>query len=161
VVSITGPASLDARFPGQWFQLETGLHYNWHRHYDPTTGRYLQPDPLGFVDGPSVYAYAVNSPQMNVDQEGLSPIAIPAAFCSRYPALCAKMAADVIEYCRKASGGGGRRPPENECDRQKEADDSVCRSLPSPAMRARCWASAADRYGDCLSGRPPRPFRFN
>jgi RHS repeat-associated protein len=37
----------DLRFPGQWFQLETGLAYNWHRHYDATTGRYLQPDPLG------------------------------------------------------------------------------------------------------------------
>ena len=70
VHAITGTASLDARFPGQWFQLESGLHYNWHRHYDPTTGRYTQADPLGFVDGPSVYAYAVNSPQMYVDEDG-------------------------------------------------------------------------------------------
>jgi hypothetical protein len=31
VHAITGTASLDARLPGQWFQLETGLHYNWHR----------------------------------------------------------------------------------------------------------------------------------
>jgi len=36
VASITGPASLDYRFPGQWFQLESGLAYNWHRHYDST-----------------------------------------------------------------------------------------------------------------------------
>jgi len=71
VEAITGPAALDARFPRQWFQLETGLHYNWHWHYDPSTGRYLQPDPLGFVDGPSVYAYALNSPQMWTDPEGL------------------------------------------------------------------------------------------
>ena len=35
--SITGTATLDARLPGQWFQLETGLAYNWHRHYDATT----------------------------------------------------------------------------------------------------------------------------
>jgi RHS repeat-associated protein len=72
VASITGSASLDARFPGQWFQLETGLHYNWHRTYDPTTGRYLQPDPLGFVDGPSVYAYASSSPVMRTDDKGLA-----------------------------------------------------------------------------------------
>ncbi len=71
VQSITGSASLDARFPGQWFQLETGLHHNWHRTYDPTTGRYLQPDPLGNVDGPSVYAYANSSPMMLSDPEGL------------------------------------------------------------------------------------------
>jgi RHS repeat-associated protein len=61
---------LDARFPGQWFQSETGLHYNWHRSYDPTLGRYTQPDPLGFVDGPSVYAYAGGSPQRYVDRDG-------------------------------------------------------------------------------------------
>ncbi|MEQ1713050.1 MAG: RHS repeat-associated core domain-containing protein, partial [Hyphomicrobium sp.] len=42
--------TLNARFPGQWFQVESGLHYNWHRHYDPTIGRYTQPDPLVFVD---------------------------------------------------------------------------------------------------------------
>jgi RHS repeat-associated protein len=61
----------DTRFPGQWFQLESGLHYNWHRHYDPTLGRYTQPDPLGFVDGPSVYAYAGGQPTKHVDVEGL------------------------------------------------------------------------------------------
>src|SRR5205814_542941 len=71
VYSITGSASLDYRFPGQWFQLESGLNYNWHRHYDPTTGRYVQPDPLGMPDGPSRWAYAGNSPLMNVDPSGL------------------------------------------------------------------------------------------
>ncbi|KAF0227526.1 MAG: hypothetical protein FD175_2643 [Beijerinckiaceae bacterium] len=47
VHSITGPAANDNRFPGQLFQLETGLAYNWHRHYDATIGRYTQADPLG------------------------------------------------------------------------------------------------------------------
>jgi RHS repeat-associated protein len=68
--SATGAQTLNTRFPGQWFQLESGLHYNWHRHYDPTLGRYTQPDPLGFVDGPSVYAYAGNSPFRFVDKDG-------------------------------------------------------------------------------------------
>jgi RHS repeat-associated protein len=44
-----------ARFPGQWFQTESGLHQIWMRDYDPTTERYLEPDPLGLVDGASVY----------------------------------------------------------------------------------------------------------
>lgn len=68
--AVTGSASLDARFPGQWFHIETGLHYNWHRHYDPATGRYTQPDPLGFVDGPSRYAYVRNSPLVRTDPTG-------------------------------------------------------------------------------------------
>jgi RHS repeat-associated protein len=42
----TNPGTLDIRFPGQWFQLESGLHYNWHRHYDASIGRYVQADPL-------------------------------------------------------------------------------------------------------------------
>ena len=69
--TVTGTQTLDARFPGQWFQLEAGLHYNWHRHYDPTLGRYTQPDPLGFVDGPSVYEYAGSRPSQDVDLKGL------------------------------------------------------------------------------------------
>jgi RHS repeat-associated protein len=59
-----------ARFPGQWFQSESGLHQNWMRDYDPTTGRYLQADPLGLVDGASVYGYGGQSPMMNIDPEG-------------------------------------------------------------------------------------------
>jgi RHS repeat-associated protein len=72
-----GPsATMDLRFPGQWFQLENGLAYNWHRHYDPTIGRYIEPDPLGLQallsDGPSVYAYVNSSPMSSVDPFGLA-----------------------------------------------------------------------------------------
>jgi RHS repeat-associated protein len=44
--SWSNPEVMNIRFPGQWFQLETGLAYNWHRHYDASLGRYVQPDPL-------------------------------------------------------------------------------------------------------------------
>jgi len=70
--SINGSVALDLRLPGQWFQIEAGLHYNWHRHYDPSIGRYTQPDPLGFVDGPSVYTYAQSSSNIRIDPTGLS-----------------------------------------------------------------------------------------
>ncbi len=72
--SITGSATLNARFPGQWFQMEAGLHYNWHRSYDPSLGRYTQPDPLGFVDGPSVFSYARGAPQRFIDKDGRDPL---------------------------------------------------------------------------------------
>jgi len=55
---------------GQWCQLETGLHQNWIRDYDPTTGRYLQADPLGLIDGPSVYGYVYQNPGRYVDPRG-------------------------------------------------------------------------------------------
>ena len=59
-----------ARFPGQWFQTESGLHQNWMRDYDPTTGRYLEPDPLGLVNGASVYGYVGQSPMRFTDPTG-------------------------------------------------------------------------------------------
>lgn len=71
VQATTGTVTLNERLPGQWFQAETGLHYNWHRHYDPTLGRYTQTDPLGFVDGPSVYGYGRGSPLAQIDPKGL------------------------------------------------------------------------------------------
>lgn len=69
--SYTGTKGLDLRFPGQMFQAESGLHYNWNRHYDPTTGRYTQPDPLGLVDAPSRFAYVKGDPLQSVDPLGL------------------------------------------------------------------------------------------
>ena len=48
------------RFPGQWADPGTGLHYNRWRYYDPATGRYLSPDPLGIDGGFNPYLYVPN-----------------------------------------------------------------------------------------------------
>ncbi len=69
-VHVASGTPLALRFPGQWFQSESGLHQNWMRDYDPTTGRYLQPDPLGLVDGASVYGYGLQSPGRYADPRG-------------------------------------------------------------------------------------------
>ena len=46
------------------------MHQNWMRDYDPTTGRYVEADPLGLVDGASVYGYAMQNPGRYVDPRG-------------------------------------------------------------------------------------------
>ncbi|MFF3246481.1 putative T7SS-secreted protein [Streptomyces sp. NPDC002870] len=60
------------RFPGQYFDPETGLHYNFHRHYDPEACRYLSVDPLGLGPAPNPAAY-VHNPLTWADPLGLSP----------------------------------------------------------------------------------------
>lgn len=62
---------LAAGFPGQSRTLPD-LYYNRHRDYDPTTGRYIQADPIGLDGGPNSYVYAGNNPLRYVDPEGLS-----------------------------------------------------------------------------------------
>ncbi len=48
------------RYPGQYFDPETGLHYNVNRYYDPDLGRYITPDPLGLAPAVNHYAYVPN-----------------------------------------------------------------------------------------------------
>ena len=80
------------RFPGQYYDTETGLHYNYHRYYDPRTGKYLTPDPSHsiqprqpretgipylipyFLNSPleyNLYHYVKNNPINLIDPEGL------------------------------------------------------------------------------------------
>ncbi|MCH0567596.1 RHS repeat domain-containing protein, partial [Streptomyces sp. MUM 2J] len=60
------------RFPGQYSDPETGLHYNYFRHYDPETARYLSADPLGLAPAPNPTAY-VHNPHTWMDPLGLTP----------------------------------------------------------------------------------------
>jgi RHS repeat-associated protein len=60
------------RFPGQYYDAETGKHYNWNRYYDPKTGTYISEDPIGFEGGDvNLYRYVNNSPQVWMDPWGL------------------------------------------------------------------------------------------
>jgi RHS repeat-associated protein len=56
--------------PGQYYDAETGLHYNGFRDYDPGTGRYVEPDPIGLAGGLNVYGYVGGDPVNRVDPDG-------------------------------------------------------------------------------------------
>ncbi len=59
------------RYPGQYADKESGLHYNYFRSYDSRTGRYSQPDPIGLDGGWNQFVYASGNPLIRLDPLGL------------------------------------------------------------------------------------------
>ncbi|MFJ8030641.1 putative T7SS-secreted protein [Streptomyces sp. NPDC096032] len=118
------------RFPGQYYDPETGLHYNYFRHYDPETARYLSTDPLGISPSPNPSTYIYN-PHTLSDSLGLAP-EYPSATNERGPfdfrapnpshppmdaAVDAMRSApiggnidcsEIAEYIHRETGGGGK-----------------------------------------------------
>jgi len=66
-----GAFDLPLRLPGQYYDAESALHYNYFRDYDPGVARYVQSDPIGLYGGSNTYAYALASPLLYVESDGL------------------------------------------------------------------------------------------
>jgi RHS repeat-associated protein len=58
-------------YPGQYYDPETGLHYNYFRYYNPQTGRYITPDPIGLEGGINLWPYVAGNPVNFIDPLGL------------------------------------------------------------------------------------------
>ena len=77
--------TIDLRFPGQIYDAESGLYYNYYRYYDPRLGRYVTSAPIGLNGGINTFAYVAGNPVGAVDPTGelafllINPITITAA----------------------------------------------------------------------------------
>jgi len=103
-----GAFDFPLRFPGQYFDRETNLAYNYFRDYDPGIGRYVESDPIGLNGGINTYAYAKDSPLINKDPKGLFNLpsgAKPSNSCGNFdPCDPFKENGPVIyEACKKCT----------------------------------------------------------
>lgn len=71
LVTSSGALTNPLRYTGREFDAETGLYYYRARYYDPTTGRFLSEDPIGFGGGNNAFSYVYNNPINWVDPSGL------------------------------------------------------------------------------------------
>jgi RHS repeat-associated protein len=96
-----GTIENNIRFAGQYYDSETGLHYNYHRYYNPAIGRYLTPDPIGLEGGINPYIYVQNNPVNAVDLFGLEAFHVsgtPYVFGSDRPGSPVKPGDPISKY---------------------------------------------------------------
>ncbi|WP_369261328.1 DUF6531 domain-containing protein [Streptomyces sp. R35] len=131
------------RFPGQYYDPETGLHYNVHRYYDPETARYATPDPLGLGPSPNPFLYVLD-PLLAADLLGLYEIGKPdaASQAGNLPMLADKIAAHGDIKNRGIPGVDDLDVPEHLEDLMTNTPGIRMRSTTSGNARFAWWDDA-------------------
>uniref|UniRef100_UPI001114BE38 RHS repeat-associated core domain-containing protein n=1 Tax=Atopomonas hussainii TaxID=1429083 RepID=UPI001114BE38 len=93
------------RFPGQYYDPETGLYYNYFRDYDPQLGRYVQADPIGLRGGLNIYVYALNNPLRYADPKGKSVLVVEIIVVAAAVVVGAAIVNSVNNATRQSSQG--------------------------------------------------------
>ena len=166
--------TFNLRFPGQYFDSETGLHYNYQRYYEPGTDRYTSSDRIGLLGGINTYVYVGAQPLTRFDPLGLlappapppvaPPPAPPTGLWPRIAPLCRAVTTNpyvlaIVAAAWPSPTSGCDQPyppPENNCqkgDTHCEEEISHCRDLcrkarVDPDMR-NIWGGS---WAKCLAG---------
>nr|WP_306441347.1 RHS repeat-associated core domain-containing protein [Methyloversatilis sp. XJ19-13] len=162
------PTTVNLRFPGQYYDEESGLHYNRHRYYVPRLGRYLSSDPIGIEGGTNTFAYANASPIRYIDPKGLvvgvddaivigGTIAVGACIATN----CTKPIGDAMQsVANTLSNGintikewcGDDGESDDPCEARRKLEEGLCEGIAIQWGRAgvrTCKKSAFVRYSEC------------
>ena len=145
------------RAPGQYFDSESGLHYNYHRYYDPSIGRYLKKDPIGFGGGINLFTYVFNNPVNSVDYYGLFALI---KYCRNLNTITAQDSDGNYAWVRGYDSGPG--PAGNEYSRNYQIPPDtykVTRRTVGDSHDGRPTLSNTDRWDRVKSPTDPRGYR--
>ena len=98
ISSLKGSVEMNVRGSNQYYDAESGLHYNINRYFSPSRNQYLTPDPVGLAVGDDLYAFAFNRPHKFVDLDGLAPIEVYEDLVQKMPFLERAFIGSIVHY---------------------------------------------------------------